>query len=88
MRALYVNAWAFGGKRFHELVRLARIQRLIASKDHGERRAPSGLRSQLDPPAVIAETGQLCPGNCPAPFGPGELIIDFLDLDQGGAGLG
>jgi hypothetical protein len=23
MRALYVNAWAFGGKRFHELVRLA-----------------------------------------------------------------
>ena len=23
MRAIYVNAWAFGGKRFHELVRLA-----------------------------------------------------------------
>jgi hypothetical protein len=23
MRALYVNAWAFGGRRFHELVRLA-----------------------------------------------------------------
>ncbi|HEY9504590.1 MAG TPA: putative glycoside hydrolase [Gemmatimonadales bacterium] len=23
MRAVYVNAWAFGGKRFHELVRLA-----------------------------------------------------------------
>lgn len=23
LRALYVNAWAFGGKRFHELVRLA-----------------------------------------------------------------
>jgi hypothetical protein len=23
IRALYVNAWAFGGRRFHELVRLA-----------------------------------------------------------------